>query len=204
MCKTKAKEITGKEDEICELKTNLRKKLKHNRAQLSEDYRIESNEKILRNILQLPEYQHAKTIFCYVGTTEEIDTSPLIQHALSSGKSVAVPKCIGRGIMEAYQIYSLEELRSGYNGILEPDEQCSNIVTPDEIELVIVPCLSANRKGQRIGYGGGYYDRYLERTEACRVLLCREKLMYEDIPIEEHDKAMNFVISEEQIIILSF
>ncbi len=181
-------------------KRNLRKKLKYNMAQLSEDYRIESNKKIIQNILQLPEYQNAKTIFCYVGTAEEIDTSPLIHHALSCGKSVAIPKCMGRGIMEAYEIESLGELQVGYNGILEPDEHRSNIVAPDKIDLVIVPCMSVNRKGHRIGYGGGYYDRYLERTEACRILLCREQLMYEDIPVEEHDKAMDFVISEEQII----
>lgn len=181
-------------------KRRLRQDIKRKINALDIVYCQEADRKIHDKVIQLPEYENAKCIFCFVGTVDEINTTPIIEHALDSGKCVAVPVCISKGIMESYVIKSLEELQSGSYGIMEPDIKLSEKIEPSRIDLAIVPCLSANSKGQRIGYGGGFYDRYLMRTDAYRMVLCREKIMCGDIPVEEHDLKMDMVVSEERVI----
>lgn len=185
---------------MSELKSKLRREVKEQIKLLDLKYCEETNTRIQEAILKLSEYQIAETVFCFVGTREEIDTATILQDALNQGKCVAVPKCIGKGIMVAYQIQSLSELIEGAYGILEPDASKSIEIAPSQIDLALIPCLSANTKGQRIGYGGGFYDRYLEQTDAMRVVLCREQLMCEEIPVEEYDQLMEVVVSEERII----
>lgn len=104
--------------------------------------------------------------------------------------------------MDAYEIQNLEQLKIGSYGILEPGEECDIILDPTEIQFAIIPCISCNRKGERLGHGGGYYDRYLEKMpEDCeKAILCRESLMCDEIPTEEHDERMDLVISENGII----
>ncbi len=185
---------------MSELKNKLRREVKEQIKLLDIKYCEETNTRIQEAILKLPEYKAAKTIFCFVGTREEIDTTIILQDALNQGKCVTVPKCIGKGIMVAYQIESLAQLKEGAYGILEPDASKSIEISPSQIELALIPCLSANRKGQRIGYGGGFYDKYLEQTDAMRVVLCREQLMREDIPVEKYDRLMDVVVSEEKVV----
>lgn len=180
---------------VPEEKKKLRAELKQRIAALTPDYIEESNRGIVQNILSHPCYQTAKTIFCFVGTASEINTSPLIEQAFSDGKRVAIPLCIGKGIMEAREIHSLAELHSGMMGILEPAAD-SALVTPEEIDFAILPCVSCDRQGNRLGYGGGYYDRFLEQASFCSVLICRERLLCEEIPTEPHDIAVPVVITE--------
>ncbi|WP_283609318.1 5-formyltetrahydrofolate cyclo-ligase [Faecalispora anaeroviscerum] len=180
---------------VLEEKKKLRAELKQRIAALTPDYIEESNKSIVQNILGYPCYTNAKTIFCFVGTSNEINTSALIEQALADGKRVAVPLCIGKGIMEAREIHSLAELHSGMMGILEPTAQ-SVLVTPAEIDFAVLPCVSCDRRGNRLGYGGGYYDRFLEKATFCSVLICREQLLCGQIPTEPHDIAIPAVITE--------
>ena len=119
-----------------------------------------ADKRIREWILNWKYFQKAETIFCFVGTAGEIHTKPLIQAALDQGKRVAVPKCISKGIMEARQIRSLGELYPGSYGIEEP-EKAAEIIGPEEISLALVPCLTCSGDGRRLGYGGGFYDRFL-------------------------------------------
>ena len=145
--------------------------------------------------MAIPEYQEASTVFCFVGTIHEIDTRPILADALATGKRLCVPLCVGKGIMELRQIHSLEELSTGAYGILEPPEE-SPVVCPDEVDLAILPCLTCNHLGQRLGQGGGYYDRFLSGYRGGTVLLCREKLIREEIPLEPHDYPVPWVLTE--------
>ncbi|MFI3172108.1 MAG: 5-formyltetrahydrofolate cyclo-ligase [Eubacteriales bacterium] len=183
-----------------ELKHDLRKIIKREIKTFDQEFLAESNHQIIQNLLVLPEFSESKTVFCYVGVNEEINTVPIIQMALELGKVVAVPLCTGNGIMEAHVISAIDELTPGYRGILEPLNSSTNCLNPREIDLLIVPCLSANSKGQRIGYGGGFYDRYLKHTIGVKVVLCREKLVHEDILVENHDQKMDILVTEEKII----
>ena len=144
-------------------------------------------------------YHNARTMFCYIGTDREIDTKALLLRALADGKRLALPLCVGKGIMEAREIHSLDDLVSGKFGIPAPGEHCP-IIAPEEFDLVIVPCSTGNEKGQRLGYGGGFYDRYLEKTRCPKVLLCRKALAKSEIPVEEHDLVMDYFTSEDGMV----
>lgn len=181
-----------------EQKRRLRQGVKLLIGELEETYCQKADEEIYRRILSLPEYRRADTVFCFVGTSSEIDTVPVLMDAWSRGKRVCVPKCVGKGVMNAYRIDGMEDLREGSYGILEPGEQAV-LVFPEEIDLVLAPCLSCSRDGRRLGYGGGYYDRYLGRVAAPKAVLCRSRVMREDIPVDGFDIPMDLVVCEDYV-----
>lgn len=180
-------------------KQELRKQIKKKISELSIAYCKSADEKIRKHALALPEYKNAEVVFCYVGTKDEINTTPMLQEILESGRKLGVPKCISKGVMKVYAITSLDDLEEGAYGIMEPKNYCEEI-PPQKIDLAFVPCVTCNKKGDRLGYGGGFYDRYLSQTDARRVILCREKILLSEIPTEEHDLRMEVVVSEEEIV----
>ena len=181
--------------DILERKKELRKEIKKKTAALPEDYCIAADEAIFKKLTSMPEYKKAEVVFCYVGTNREINTYPILKHILESGKRLGVPKCLSYGVMEAYEIENFRRLVSGAYGIMEPDEECKRI-EPKEIELAIVPCLTCSPDGKRLGYGGGFYDRYLPKLDCLKIVLCRKQLMIEDIPMDEFDVVLDGVISD--------
>ena len=166
---------------------------------LSPTYCREADEAICRWVIQSEAYEKAQTIFCYVGTEREIDTMRLIHIMMRDGKNIAVPLCVRKGVMEARRIVGMGGLVSGRYGILEPRLECP-VVPPEELDLVIVPCCTGNARGQRLGYGGGYYDRFLPQTRCPTMLLCRHQLEREDIPMEPHDVQMDYFVTERGIV----
>ena len=123
----------------------------------------------------------------------------LLHALLSDGKTVALPLCREKGVMEARRIEGMGDLVSGEYGILAPRLTCP-LVEPEALDLALIPCSTGNGAGQRLGYGGGYYDRYLPRTRCPKMLLCRYQLVREDIPVEEHDVLMDYLVTEKGII----
>lgn len=166
---------------------------------LDVSYCRDADAKIARRIRELAEYEQARTIFSYVAAKREIDTIPCMRQMIADGKTVAVPRCVSAGVMEARRIRNMQELRPGRYGILEPSSDAP-IIAPDRIDLVLVPCVGGNEQGQRIGYGGGFYDSYLAVCPAVRVLLCRALSMTYPIPMEPHDAVMDIVVSERGVI----
>ena len=186
--------------------------IKEKRKNLQREYCRMADEKICRNILALREFAEADTVFCFVNTKEEIDTRIIFEEAWKMGKRVVVPRCEGKGHMEAYEIHSFSELVEGSYGILEPGKNCK-MVRPEEIQFAVVPCLACSVRGWRLGYGGGYYDRYFSRAESMnaeskengcagkrmiKAVICREQLLEEDICRKEHDIQMDIVVTERQ------
>lgn len=181
-----------------EEKRRLRMELKRALSDLKEEDCRSADREIALRILSMEEYQQAHTVFCFAGTRQEIDTVPVLLDALRREKRLALPRCIAKGIMEAYEIHSLEDLEPGSYGILEPKSGCMRI-SPKEIDLSLIPCLSASPDGRRLGYGGGYYDRYMAGALGVKAALCREDMMQKELPAEEHDQRMDLVVSEERI-----
>ena len=138
-------------------KSELRALIARQVAALPPDYCREADGAICRHVLDWEVYRQAKAVFCYVGTDREIDTRPILRDALDRGKVLAVPLCVAKGVMEARQIRSLEDLVPGKYGILEPGPDCP-LVAPEALDLALVPCSTGSRSGRRLGYGGGYYD----------------------------------------------
>ena len=175
-----------------EEKKRLRRLLLEQIRALPPAYCRRADEAIYRHVVSLPAYQTARTICAYVGMDCEINTKPLIERMLADGKRVGVPLCVGKGVMEMREIGGLDELQAGTWGILEPA-----LLRPEEIDLGLIPCVSGNEAGQRLGYGGGFYDAYLAKAPFLRVLLCRKAMMTAPIPMEPHDAAMDVVVSED-------
>jgi len=163
------------------------------------DYRRSADRKITKNLIESEVFQQAETLLCYAGTEREIDTRGIFEAAWHSGKRLCLPVCKERFQMEARAIYGMHDLEIGKYAILTPKKSCS-LVQPSEIDLVVVPGCTGNVYGERLGYGAGYYDRFLEQTNAQTVYLCREKQICDPIPMEEHDVLMDWFVTEHDMI----
>ncbi len=180
-------------------KKELRSQLLRRRAALGREEKSQIDASAAEAVLQSEAYRSAAVLFIYVSTPEEIDTKTIILNALSAEKTVCVPLCGARGQMTARKITSLDELRPGAYGIWEPDEQ-TPCVRPEEIHLAIIPALACDRMGFRLGYGGGYYDRYLAQCPAVRAALCAEKNLLDKLPVEEHDLPCDYIFTERRVV----
>ena len=178
-----------------EEKQQLRRTMQALESGLSARYKEESSRAIAAHLLAMPEYQEAGTVFCFVGTSREINTRPILEDILAAGKRLCVPLCVGKGIMELRQVTDLRHLIPGAYGILESPANAP-LVAVDEVDFAVLPCLTCNHLGQRLGRGGGYYDRFLAHYRGGAVLLCREKLIREEIPLEPHDYPVPWVLTE--------
>ena len=161
--------------------------------------RAEISRKISAKLFTCPEWQEAKAVFCYVGTERELDTREILLAALRSGKRLAVPKVEGKGIMTAREILDLNGLAAGAMGISEP-AGLPPVIRKEDIDLVIVPGLAFDKAGYRLGYGGGYYDRYLSGLSLSTIGLCPEQRLLSDIPRETHDQKVQMLITEARIL----
>lgn len=179
-------------------KAELRKHIRELQSRLQPEDIAAGDKKIIRRVLDLSEYRQAKTLFLFVSTAAEIDTGPLLLNALADGKRVAVPRCIGDGIMRAYVISGTEDLAEGAYGILEPYETCLPL-TVEEMDFGVIPCVSCDRQGNRLGHGGGFYDRYLANVAFPTAALCREQLLCGRIPSDSFDIAVDMVITDKKI-----
>lgn len=179
-----------------EAKKRLRAEISGAEQELPDTYQKSSNTAIASHLMALPEYRSADTVFCYVSVAREIDTRPVLEDALRHGKRLCVPLCVEKGRMELRQITSLEQLHPGAYGIPEPPGNYP-CVEADSVDFAVVPCKSCDRTGHRLGRGGGYYDHFLASYRAAAVLVCRERLLRDPIPMEPHDSIVPWVVTEQ-------
>ncbi len=183
---------------VAEKKKALRRKIRTMERILPQAYRDESAAVICRRVTGLPEYQAAKVVFAFAGTEREIDTTALLRDVLTSGRTLCLPRCGAGHSMALCRVTALEQLKPGAYGILEPEEDCP-MLSAEDIDLVVTPCLSCSLRGDRLGQGGGYYDRFFACYHGPAALLCRERLMAEDIPVEEHDRRFDLIVTEKGV-----
>ena len=181
-------------------KSALRRRMKAAREGWEAEYRQKADAAIARHVLASEVWRAAGTVFAYVSVGCEVDTRALIEAALREGKRVCAPRCLGKGRMEARAVESLEALVPAAHGLLEPAEGAA-IVPPEEIGLTIAPCLAADRSGHRLGYGGGYYDRFLESAAKPSICLCRRRALLDGVPHAEHDATVDAVATEAGMIL---
>ena len=142
------------------MKAELRKKILQEMKTLSQEQKQAMDQVLTERFLQHPFYQEAKTIATYLSFPHEFQTQELIEQALKDGKKVLIPKTYPKGRME-FVVYDPQQLKKTSFGLLEPQGDLE-VVDTSRIDLIHVPGLVFTREGYRIGYGGGYYDRYLE------------------------------------------
>lgn len=183
---------------VTEKKRALRQKLRTMERMLPQAYRDASAAAICHQVMGLPEYETAQVVFAFVGTEREIDTTALLRHVLARGKTLCLPRCGPEGSIDLCRVDTLEQLAPGTYGILEPMENCP-LLEAEDIDFVVTPCLSCDRQGNRLGQGGGYYDRFFARYHGNAALLCREKLLSEEVPMEPHDKRFELIVTENAV-----
>ena len=187
-------------------KGELRKEIKLKRENLDKNIKLMADEKIRKSLFESEIYKNSKVVFIYVNMDSEINTIDIIKELLTSDKVVAVPKVIPVSLkerqMKALKINSMLQLNeSGAFGILEPSVECEDI--SEDVDLIIIPGLAFDINGNRLGYGGGFYDRFLRKyPNSKRVALCYDFQIFDEIPHEFFDEKVDLIISEEKIISL--
>ena len=183
-----------------EEKQQLRAIVRRLEAALAPEYKAKSARSIAHRLLAMPEYQEAQTVFCFVGTDREIDTRPILEDALAAGKTLCVPLCTEPGHMESRQITDLHQLVPGRYGLLEPTAD-TPVIPVDAIDFAVLPCVTCNYLGQRLGHGGGYYDRYLETHPGHKTIaLAYEFQILHELPAEPYDKSVDMIVTEKRVI----
>lgn len=182
-----------------QIKEKCRLDAKFKRRQIGN--KCEISKEVSKKLSSLKLYNDCDTILCYASLEDEISTDRIIANALKDGKIVALPYCIdNEGNMEFYLINSLDDLKIGTFGVREPDINKCKKLSPNENALIIVPALCFDKRGYRIGYGKGYYDKYLQNHPLISVGLCYNSLVFNEIPSSEYDAPVNYIITESQII----
>lgn len=185
-----------------ETKSSIRKEILALRGQLSKEIRMQNDLAIFNKVSELPCIQQAETILCYAGYQSEVSTKELMQLFLATGKRLYLPRVNGDD-MDFYRITKMSDLTEGYKGIPEPSTACMDRYTADGFRqiVMIMPGCAFSRDGSRIGYGKGYYDRYLEKHAIVkRVALCYSLQIADNIPTDTHDKKASIIITEDEVI----
>jgi 5-formyltetrahydrofolate cyclo-ligase len=187
--------------DLIEKKRQTRVECRKKISEISSDSWLKYGREMAALLFETDMWKQAKSIFCFVSMPNEPDTSFILQEALIHGKTLCVPRIIGHGIMETVVLRSADELVKGKMGIYEPDKTLKELLDFSEIELAVIPCLSVAENGSRLGRGGGYYDRFLEKFRGTSIAICAEKLILpaSEIPIEEHDKKADFILTENML-----
>jgi len=182
----------------------LRKQILGARDQMSANERHEKSGSAIENFWSLPQMKHWSTLFIYVNFRSELETLELIHRCLSQGKRVAVP------LVEASTFSMIplliqdpeKDLVPGYYGIPEPDPQKSLRVAAREIDAAVIPGSVFDIQGGRLGYGGGYYDRFLvnDAPQAKRIGFAFEMQVVENVPVQPHDQPLDILITEKRTV----
>ncbi len=176
-------------------KKNLRRQLTAMRRQLAQlPVKIQKDaaiyDKLTRHIKQLS----PDAVLTYISTRIEADTRRLIKYCFDNGIAVAVPRCENRDI-RFYRIKSFSDTKKGSFGIFEPNDECEELI-PTENMLCIVPALCFDKKGYRLGYGGGYYDRFLSKDHIKTVGICYKEYIFGCLPTEDGDICVDTVFTD--------
>lgn len=180
-------------------KAALRRELLRQRKHTEPAQKAAIDRAIAVNVLQTEQYQHSKTLFIYYSTAEEIDTHAIIADALAHGKRVCLPKCLPGHVMQPRAITSENDLTEQTFGIPEPGVHCA-VVPPEEIDLCLIPALACDMTGARLGYGGGFYDRFLPQTSAYHMVLCAQSRILPHVPAEPHDIRCGCIVTEQEVV----
>ena len=178
-------------------KRELRKKMLAARRALTEEERTAYSAAITERLLSHPVVKRAQTIFAYASMPDEVQTEALLSGLVDSGKRVAIPLIIGKHVMEAALVPSMDALETGAYHILTVREEQREILPPQEFDCVIVPGVAFGMDGARLGMGGGYYDTFLPKAaKAVRIAAAFQCQIVDGIPSLPHDCGMDWIVTE--------
>jgi len=175
---------------------SLRSLLLEKRDNTSFDFMKIASEKIQKRLKKINSYRDAQKIGVYYPIGSEILTQDIIQELISNGKDVFLPKVIGENI-EFRKIVDFSSLEKGSFDIMEPKDDC---MIDNNLDVVLVPTVGISPIGVRLGYGHGFYDKFLAEHKTTTISLTLEKQIVKNIPKSEHDIIINWIITEDRIL----
>jgi 5-formyltetrahydrofolate cyclo-ligase len=185
-------------------KKELRRKVQQLRDSIDPEQRRILSDRVAANLWSVPEFVAADTVLFFISFRSEVDTMPMIIRALEEKKTVCVP-CTDAGnkAMVASRITDLDtDLELGNYDILEPREECLRPLPPESMDVILMPGVAFDLTGGRLGYGGGYYDRFLEKCspDCMLVAVAFEIQIVEHVPCADHDANIHKIVTEKRVI----
>lgn len=177
-------------------KAALRAELLRRREQTSEELIKIASDRIHRRLKKIDVFASARTIACYYPIRNEPRTQEIMQEAASLGRQICLPRVDGNSL-DFRLVDDISSLEPGMWDILEPRDDCPR---PEGIDVVLVPMVGAAPDGTRLGYGRGYYDRFLSGTDAVSIGLTYAKQMVKSIPSDSNDVRMNWIVTEDDTV----
>lgn len=185
-------------------KRSLRRTILARRDALSREEREQKSAEVTKRLITLPEYEKARSVFVYADFKSEVMTRALMLHILNSGKRLLASKTLfeERRLALTPILDPDRDLVAGYMGIPEPREDLMEDTPPGEIDLTLTPAVGYDVRGNRLGYGGGFYDRLFGeiRDDAPRVGLAFELQIANQVPAEKHDIRIPIIVTESRVI----
>lgn len=174
----------------------LRKELIEKRKNIPSEKKVIYDKEISERIINSDYFKKAQQILVFSSTDDEFDTKLIIECCRAESRSVFYPLCTdSNGNMNFFKVDSPDDLQIGMYGIYEPKPYCEEY-KPQNNDIVIVPCLSVDKKGYRIGYGKGYYDRFLKEFNGVSICPCFEELLTNKLPTDKYDIKVNIVVTQ--------
>ncbi len=189
---------------IKEQKKQLRADYFALRRSLTPLHKAQMDQKIVSAFTSLVSYRYAEVLLLYYPRADEIDIRPVITAALAAGKKVALPRCKNGGLMDFCFIQSESDLAPGSFGLMEPKSDCPlfNLTKENKGVLMAVPGLAFDQEGYRLGYGRGYYDRYLDGQKITTAGLLYSDFVAEKLPHGRYDLPVHFIVTEKGVALI--
>ncbi len=186
--------------DIRPVKNRLRAECKQKRTALSDSEKVQMDARLTDRFFASRPYRENDMLFCYVSTEIEVDTREILRRAIADGKTVAVPRCVdGTREMDFYILQDMSALESGSFGVLEPNPALCRKVTDFSEGLCIIPALAFDKSGYRLGYGKGYYDRFLAKFSGETLGLVYDCCFYDSLPHGKFDRAAQWILTESEM-----
>ncbi|MEW8973496.1 MAG: 5-formyltetrahydrofolate cyclo-ligase [Tissierellaceae bacterium] len=184
------------------IKKQIRQEILEKRRKLKNIDHKNFSETITSSVLNSSYYKNANTIMTFISFSDEVNTHDFIRKAISDGKRVTVPITFPKTReIKASHILDFGELELGYYNILTPKKEFIRFIPPEEIDLIIVPGVAFDKNGYRVGYGGGYYDRFLSNLpNVVTIGIAFELQMIDEVPKDKFDIPVNFIFTEKKVI----
>jgi len=177
-------------------KARLRKQFLDSRDALSLDFIKITSTQIQDNLRKIDFFRNAKSIGAYYSIGSEVKTQDILQGILNSGRQLALPKVVKNDLVFK-TITSFSDLEQGNFSVMEPKDKCESV---KNLDVIIVPAIALTREGFRLGYGFGYYDKFLHGKKLKTIALSYAKQIVKSFPRDDHDVKMDCIVTEDRVI----
>lgn len=180
-------------------KSEIRRKLISKRHSIDKDYRIICDKEISKNIINSPYFEKCTQVLLFSALGDEFDTRYIANECKARGKSVYYPKCTDRnGHMDFLRVCDDSDLEQGLFGIFEPKPECEKYA-PCPYDIAVIPALAVDGDFNRIGYGKGYYDRFLQKFNGVSICPCYKELTVSKLPTNKYDVKVDVVATQNEL-----